>query len=334
MGRGSDILTSSQTLSKGMIMRAEILFAPLAKGPSLKEPPSSSVEHYPGPPRRFAKGVSLLCWAYNEELLVEGYLRRMVALLRECIDDFEIVFIDDCSTDRTYEIVKGLATFEIPEVRLLRNSQKLNVGYAFRRAVSEARKEFLFWQTIDWAYDIASLRAFLELLAECDVVAGVRRDPVQQRGLFVRPVEIIRKLFGIKHLTRRSDTVLKALVSLINYSLIRILFRLPLSDYQNVCFYRTSLIQSFEYESRSSFVNPEGLIKAHATGASIAEVPISFMAREAGEAKGTQFRAICASAYDVFRLWFKWVVLGCLDRSQHGEIRRLRPHEWPARIYA
>lgn len=278
---------------------------------------------------KFDRGVSWLCWAYNEEELIGEYLRRAEALLEETVEDYEIVVIDDCSTDRTNAIVAKMQRSN-PHIRLIRNERNLNVGLSSRKAIQSASKEYLFWQTIDWAYDISFLRIFLELLKSYDIVAGVRRAPVRVADeiRFLKPFLALPKLFGFKHLTRRSDTVCKALVSLFNYVLIRFLFRVSLSDYQNVVFYPTRLIQSIRYEARSSFVNPEGLLKCYWQGASIAEVPISFIPRTAGVAKGTRPKVILTSVTDIIRLWFSWVVMGGRGPVRKGLIRRLRPEEW------
>lgn len=275
----------------------------------------------------FDKGVSWLCWAYNEERIIAGYLRRADEQLRRTVRDYEIVVVDDGSTDRTHEIVRSLAA-ELPRVRLIRNPVNLNVGLSSQKAIMSATKEFLFWQTVDWSYDIEYLRLFLEFLKEHDVVAGVRRSPVKVDGPLARPLATLLRLFSVKHLTNRSDTVPKAVVSLINYLLIRTLFRVPISDFQNVVFYRTKLLQSIKYESRSAFSNPEGLIKSYWLGASIKEVPISFIPRAEGEAKGTKPRAVLTAVKDVFGCWFKWVVLGRAPFTQNGVVHRLMPEEW------
>lgn len=278
------------------------------------------------PSALFNGSVSVLCWAYNEELLVREFLLRVNALIRSCVVDYEIVVIDDCSTDRTGDIVRELQQ-EIPQIKLYRNTSNRNVGYSCQRAIREAQKEFLFWQTVDWSYDISKLPAFLELLHNYDVVAGVRRAPVSQRTGISKLFAAIWLLFG-RHMTKRSDTLGKAFVSICNYCIIRILFQFPLSDYQNVVFYRTSLIQSLNLEADSSFANPELLLKSWWQGARIKEVPISFIPRTAGEAKGTRFRSIVKSVRDVFGFWLKWVVLGGRGKITKGTITRLNPAEW------
>jgi glycosyltransferase involved in cell wall biosynthesis len=275
----------------------------------------------------FDRGVSCLCWAYNEEECIRDFLLRIHAMLRASCADYEIVVIDDCSMDRTNEIVRELKQ-SIPQISLYRNETNRNVGYSCQRAIREAKKEFLFWQTVDWSYDITLLRTFLEFLKTDDVVAGVRRAPVSQRTGISKIIATVWLLFG-RHLTKRSDTLSKAIVSISNYLIIRLLYRFPLSDYQNVVFYRTALIQSLKTEADSSFANPELLLKSHWRGASIKEVPISFIPRVAGEAKGTRLGSIMKSVRDVFGFWLKWVVLGGRGKVTKGAIARLNPAEWP-----
>jgi glycosyltransferase involved in cell wall biosynthesis len=264
---------------------------------------------------KFDRSVSLLCWAYNEEDLIQEYLEKATCLMENSVEDYEIVLIDDGSTDRTYEIAEAFQE-ENSRLKIFRNEKNLNVGISSRRAVQRASKEFLFWQTIDWSYDISNLRAFLEHLKTYDIVQGVRRKPNNAEARLL-------KLPGVSYLTRRSDTIRKATVSLINYLIIRSLFRVPLSDFQNVTFYPTHWIQSIRYESNSSFGNPEGLIKSYWKGKVIKEVPINFIPREKGKAKGTKLKAIISSVKDIFKLWWRWVILGKRGKIKKGKIYRL-----------
>jgi hypothetical protein len=275
----------------------------------------------------FDAGVSLVCWAYNEEALIGGFLDRAGALMDATCADYEIVVIDDCSTDATNAIIREKAAHN-PKIKLYRNDVNRNVGYSCRRAISLATKQYLFWQTVDWSYDIDRLRAYLELLKTNDVVLGVRRAPTRIRRWWARPFAALLQLLSLKHLTSRSDTVRKAAVSICNYVLIRLLFQVPLSDYQNVVFYKSAHIQAFTMESDSSFINPELLLKSHWLGRSIVEVPIDFLPRAAGEAKGTRLKAITKSVRDVFTFWLQWKVLGRCPRTGAGRIVRLDPRQW------
>jgi glycosyltransferase involved in cell wall biosynthesis len=272
---------------------------------------------------KFERSVSLLCWAYNEELLIYEYLEKAIKLLDLVVDDYEIILIDDGSTDGTYKIAKEFQKRN-SKIKIFRNRQNLNVGVSCIRAIKEASKEYLFWQTVDWSYDISNLRIFLELLKSYDIVQGVRRKPVKVKLKYIKPFVALLKLFGIKHITKRADTISKAIISVINYILIRVLFKIPLSDFQNVTFYPTKWIQSIEFESNSSFTNPEGLIKSYWQGKTIKEVPINFIPRKKGKAKGTNFKAMLNSIRDIFKFWFKWIIMRKRSRVKKGTIYKLR----------
>jgi len=276
---------------------------------------------------KFDRSVSLLCWAYNEEESIEEYLGKATDLMVSTTEDYEIILIDDGSTDRTYEIADAFQR-KNPKLKIFKNERNLNVGISSQRAIQKASKEYLFWQTVDWCYDISNLRQFLECLKTYDIVQGVRRKPVQVRIKFLKPIVTILRLFGIKHLTRRSDTVWKAVVSVINYIVIRILFGIPTSDLQNVTFYPTRWLKSIKVESNSSFGNPEMLIKSYWNGMTIKEVSINFIPRQKGEAKGTKGEAIINAISDILRMWFRWIVLGRRGNVKKGKIYRLVPVEW------
>jgi glycosyltransferase involved in cell wall biosynthesis len=247
---------------------------------------------------KFPHSVSLLAWGYNEEELLYGFFDRAIALLEKSVDEFEIIFIDDGSTDATGSLADQYAEKE-PRLRCIHNETNRNVGYSTRKAISEARMEYLFWQTVDWCYDISELRIFLELLNHFDVVQGNRPLPV-------RPLTHIPIIKSIYRLPTRSDNLQKAIVSLGNYYLIKILFGTPFSDFQNVTFYRTKFIQEVDLSANSSFANPECLLKAYYQGRTFIEVPIPFIPRNTGVAKGNRLTSIFKSIKHILAGWLSW----------------------------
>src|SRR5215831_5359820 len=75
---------------------------------------------------KFSRSVSLVAWGYNEETLIESFLLRAMSLLDATVLDWELVFVDDCSTDRMPEILAQFAARE-PRLRIIRHDQNLNV---------------------------------------------------------------------------------------------------------------------------------------------------------------------------------------------------------------
>ncbi len=121
------------------------------------------------------------------------------------------------------------------------------------------------------------------MLQEFDILQGVRINALTATAFSLR-----------------SDTTWKGLILHTNYRLVRLLFRLPLNDYQNVRVYPGPLLRSFECETDSSFMNPELLLNAWWSGASFHEVPVPFIKRERGVAKGTRWTSIVRSIRDIF----------------------------------
>lgn len=247
---------------------------------------------------KFDGSVSMVAWGYNEEVLIEGFLRRALYLLELTCQHYEFVFINDCSTDRTGEIAESIAR-EAPRMRVIHNERNLGMGGAANVAVHAARNAHVFWQTVDWAYDLTELRCFLELTKRFDLVVGTR--PV-----IWRPFGHIPFLSWMLGIRTRADTVLHGLVSLTNYYALRMLFGVRLHDFQNIQIYPKRLIEKFDIKSSSSFIAPEMLYKCYLLGATFMEVPVRFIPRRAGKSRGIYPRSIMRSLRDIAKGWLEF----------------------------
>src|SRR5687768_2803799 len=112
---------------------------------------------------RVSFGLSMLGWALNEQDNVAAYIDRAEAFLHGLTDRFELVLLDDGSTDRTWEIMLD-AQRTRPWLRVYRNDGKRGPGYSTKRALSLATQDYVFWQTVDWCYDIRFLAQALPQL--------------------------------------------------------------------------------------------------------------------------------------------------------------------------
>ncbi len=243
----------------------------------------------------------MLGWGLDEQDNLPSYLERAERLLRSISDDFELIVVDDGSRDRTWSIAAS-AQATRPWLRLLRNDGNRGAAFSAKRAIRAATKDYVFWQTLDWAYDLTNLSVEFPELQRFDILQGVRLNALTATAFSLR-----------------SDSTWKGIISHVNYRLVRLLFRLPLNDYQNVTVYPRRLLQSFEFEADSSFMNPELLLKAWWSGASFKEIPVPFIKRERGIAKGTRWRSVLKSIADILYWWTRWIVLGL--RSQRGQGR-------------
>ena len=253
---------------------------------------------------RFPGSVSLLGWGLNEEELLAGFFDAAEALLESCVDDYEIIFVNDGSTDRTREIAEAAARRN-PRIRVIHHASPENIAKSFLDALAVAQKDFVFWQTIDWSFDLRNLRIFLELLHRFDVVVGVR--PVPERLLSRIPV--LRSVYRVRS---RSDTLSKAVISLANYYLVRILFGVHFHDFQSLMIYRRDWLQGMPLRGRTSFLGPEMLARSFWAGKTFIEVPVPFLKRKAGVAKGTRPLVVVRAAWDLLSNWLAWGILGRL----------------------
>jgi glycosyltransferase involved in cell wall biosynthesis len=258
----------------------------------------------------FRPAVSMLGWALNEEASLEDYVARAEAFLRGMSDDFELVLIDDGSTDRTWELACSLGPAR-PWLRLLKNEVNRGSGFCYRRAIGAASKDYFLVQTVDWSYDISAIGQSVGLLNEYDVLQGTRAAVFSRDGML-----------------RRSDNLFKSIVSSVNYLLIRLLFRAPFSDYQNITMCPTRLVQSLTLEADSSFANPEVMLKLWWRGSSFKELPVPFVRRVRGRGTGTRWTSIVKSITEIMRYWFRWVVLGRRQHRGRGRIMRLESRAW------
>ncbi|MGN7613861.1 glycosyltransferase family 2 protein [Magnetococcales bacterium HHB-1] len=263
---------------------------------------------------KFPYSVSLLSWGLNEEKLLEKFLDRAFAMMDEYVSDFEIIFVNDGSTDLTGEIAERYMRRE-PRLRVIHNEKNLNVGLSCRRAIEAARKDFLFWQVVDWAYDLEQLPIFLDLLHHYDVVQGIRPTPER----ILSHIPIIRSIYRV---SGRSDTLWKAVVSLSNYYVQRMIFAAPFHDFQNVTFYRTSMVQSLPLQAKTPFINPELLIRTYYKKMRFIEVPIPFIPRKEGEGKGTKLPILLRTVSDIIKNGLLWGVQMRMQ-NEAGTIHRV-----------
>ena len=247
----------------------------------------------------------MLGWGLNEEANVGRYIERAEATLRKATDDFEVILFDDGSTDRTYEIAVEYARSR-PWLRVVKNPGNRGPAYCMRQGFPLATKDYVFWQTCDWAYDIEIMLSRVDLLQQFDVLQGVRFGSLSLKGMA----------------ESRSDSFRKGVISAVNYWLVRGLFGLPLSDYQNVTLYPTELARSIYLQSSSSFANPEMLLKSWWKGTSFQEVPVAFIKRTQGVGKGTSFKRIAHSIRNIFYWWFCWNILRRREDFGRGTVTR------------
>jgi dolichol-phosphate mannosyltransferase len=224
--------------------------------PSLRNSTAASRED-----ERWAGCVSVIVPVYNEVAHVDELLQAIHASPVKK----EIIIVDDGSTDGTREKLQAMliANNKNNDVTVVFHETNCGKGAAIRTALQYARGEFILIQDSDLEYDPQDYPALLRPLEqrEANVVYGVRPD---------RPERGLRFFLGAKLLTHLTNLVYGA----------------GIHD-EATCYkvFRRSLISHIDLQCRRFEFCPEVTAKLCRMGEKIAEVPIAYAPRSAGEGK-------------------------------------------------
>jgi glycosyltransferase involved in cell wall biosynthesis len=205
--------------------------------------------------------LSVVIPVYNERDTIAEILRRVerVGLA------YEIVVVDDGSSDGTREVLQRLAGRR-PRLRLILHERNRGKGAAVRTGIAAARGDLILIQDADLEYDPRDYRALLQPIKEgkADVVFGSRF-----LGAARRP-------------TMFWHMVANKLLTL----LTNVLYNSILSDMETgYKLFRREVIQSIPLRARRFEFEPEITAKLLKRRVRIFEVPISFNPREYSEGK-------------------------------------------------
>ena len=121
-----------------------------------------------------AAKLSLVVPCYNEEKTLAGIVERVLALRSEELA-LEIIIVDDCSKDKSWETAQALAA-QHPEISLAKHEVNMGKGAALRTGFLKATGDFVGIQDADMEYDPQDYLLMLEPLLDgrADVVYGSR----------------------------------------------------------------------------------------------------------------------------------------------------------------
>jgi glycosyltransferase involved in cell wall biosynthesis len=215
--------------------------------------------------------ISVVVPIYNEE----GNVRELHSRIHESLNSmglpFEIIFVDDGSTDHTIEEVKGLTPLTL--IRLRKN---FGQTAAFDAGFKTARGDIIVTMDGDLQNDPADIPRLLQALEDYDVVSGwrwQRKDTLGKR-IVSRGADRLRKLF-FKDSIHDSGCALKA--------------------------YRRAALADLDLFGEMHRFIPALL---EAQGFRIGEVKVSHHPRVNGTSKYGNFKRSAKSFVDMIGLWF------------------------------
>ncbi len=140
--------------------------------------------------------LSLVVPVLDEEKEIARILDAATELLAERGGDWEILVVDNASTDRTLEMAEPYVDGQ--RVRVLRNEINRGKGYSVRRGMLEARGELRLMCDADCVDSLGSLPAMEALAGEHDVVVGSR---LSAEARVTRQQSLRRRAVGLGFIT-------------------------------------------------------------------------------------------------------------------------------------
>jgi glycosyltransferase involved in cell wall biosynthesis len=189
---------------------------------------------------------------------------------------FEIVLVDDCSTDQTLERMRALARTD-PRIRVLHNPVNLSLGGAYKRGIAAAQAEYVMMIPGDDGFPAESIAEILRRAGEADIVIPVVANP------------------GVRTWFRTAAS--KGFTTLLNW-----LFWLEVGYYNGAVLHRTALLHTIEIKTDSFAYQAEALVKLIAGGATYVHCYVSIQERAAGRSSALSLRNQIAVWRTVTRL--------------------------------
>ncbi len=223
--------------------------------------------------------LSIFFPCYNDGYTIGSMVIQARRTAKELTDDFEIIVIDDGSSDNSREVLEELKTI-VPELKVIYHEKNRGYGGALISGIYNSEGEWVFYTDGDAQYDVRELKNLWEKKEGNDIVNGYklkRHDPLYRIVVGEIYNKLMKWIFGIKIRDIDCD------------------FRLM----------KRSLFDRIELESQTGVICVEMIWKLQNIGAVFGEVPVSHYYRRHGRSQFFNFRRLFRVFMGLFKLYVK-----------------------------
>jgi glycosyltransferase involved in cell wall biosynthesis len=218
--------------------------------------------------------------AYNEAQVIAKTVSTVHSVLDGWKVDFEIIVVNDGSTDQTGAILAALATGD-SRIRFVTHPVNQGYGAALMSGFAAATKKLSFFMDADGQFDIRDLRTFFLFIDRYDAVIGYRID---RQDSWMRKLNawgwklLIGWVLGVH--VRDVDCAFKLL--------------------------HTDFLHAHHLETRGAMINAELLHTLKQAGCTYKELSVHHLPRQAGRATGAKLSVILRAFRELFAYAYKW----------------------------
>ncbi|MBI2907684.1 MAG: glycosyltransferase family 2 protein [Chloroflexi bacterium] len=224
--------------------------------------------------------ISAFFPAYNDGGTIASMVISADTTLRELTDDYEIIVVNDGSSDYTKDILDELEK-RFDHVKVVHHPQNRGYGGALRTGFATASKELIFYTDGDAQYDARELKLLVPLMN--DGVALVNGYKIE-----------------------RSDPLHRIIIGRLYQWGVKKMFRLKLKDVDcDFRLMRRHVFDKVKLEGNSGVICVELMAKVQGAGFRMAEVPVHHFHRAYGKSQFFNLSRVYRTLRALARLWWQ-----------------------------
>ncbi|MDQ3020507.1 MAG: glycosyltransferase family 2 protein [Bacteroidota bacterium] len=219
---------------------------------------------------------SIVVFGYNEEKTISPLIEKIYSfLISNNLNESEIIFIDDGSSDGTENIVKDFKRkYEI--IKYIRHPKNLGIGPTLLSGYNKADKENVIAIPADGQFNIDELNPFINF-SQRSFISFYRQE-------------------------MKDYTIYRKLITRINKLLNKYFLKLELKDINWVKAYKTRDLKEIDIKLRSSLVGSEICAKLNLKEYVAIEVLSVYHERTAGKARGASIKMISKAVTELIEI--------------------------------